>query len=315
MARRLPALFLTACLLLLAACSGRATPPAAPTVIQVTRETVVKQLVTATPSVAATDAPSAQPTATLAPAAAAPTAAPTAPAEAVVLVAVLNMRSGPGQNYAIVGKLAKGDKVYPVAMVNNCAWLQAGIPSRGSDLVWVAGGPQYVKLSVPCASLMVQDSIPATPTRAPAPTAAPVPTRAPAPTVAPASVPRPGTGLLSRAGASGSGVLRIKNGTDTDGVVILTTLAEQPVQAAYIRIGDTYEMQGIPDGSYRLYFTKGDAWDPQAKQFTQNVTRQRFADTLTFGGMTAGFEVTLYGVSGGNARTEGVPEGSFPALP
>ena len=110
-------------------------------------------------------------------------------------------------------------------------------------------------------------------------------------------------------------MLRVKNGTDGDGVVILVTVPGDPVQAAYIRAGDTYEMAQIADGSYRLYFTKGKGWNAKSQQFTQNVTRQRFADTLTFGGQNAGYEVTLYGVAGGNAATQSVPPGQFPGLP
>lgn len=74
-------------------------------------------------------------------------------------------------------------------------------------------------------------------------------------------------------------------------------------------------MVQIGDGSYRLYFTRGQDWDKAARQFTANVTRQRFEDILTFGGRTGGYEVTLYGVAGGNATTENAPAGQFPDLP
>lgn len=74
-------------------------------------------------------------------------------------------------------------------------------------------------------------------------------------------------------------------------------------------------MTRIADGMYRLYFSKGQAWDAATKRFTANVSRQRFAQTLQFGGMTAGYEVTLYGVAGGNAATQNVAPGDFPALP
>lgn len=238
-----------------------------------------------------------------------PAAAATKPADPQVVVksAALNLRSGPGTNYPIAGKATQGDKLYPVARVGNCDWLQVGAPGR-PDLVWVAGGAQYVTLSVPCTTLMVQDRVP------PPPTAAPTPTHPPAPKVAPTAVPRPSTRLLSRSGPTGPGVLRVKNGTDTDGVVILVTLAGTPVQAAYIRVGETYEMIDIADGAYRLYFTKGSGWNAQSQQFTTNVTRQRFADTLDFSGGN-GWEVTLYGVAGGNAATQNVSPGDFPGLP
>jgi hypothetical protein len=108
--------------------------------------------------------------------------------------------------------------------------------------------------------------------------------------------------------------LRVLNGTDSDGVVILVDAAGAPAQAAYIRAGDTFEMTQIADGAYRLYFTKGEGWDAAAQQFTRNVTRQRFEDTLRFAGGD-GYEVTLYGVTDGNAATEDVAPGQFPALP
>ena len=106
------------------------------------------------------------------PTAATATMAPTEPVEraAVVKSATLNLRSGPGQNYPVVGKAAQGDRLYPTARVGNCAWLQVGVLGQ-QDLVWVAGGPQYVTLNVPCSTLMVQDSIPPTPV--PAPTTCP----------------------------------------------------------------------------------------------------------------------------------------------
>ena len=77
-------------------------------------------------------------------------------------------------------------------------------------------------------------------------------------------------------------------------------------------------MTQIADGTYRLYFSKGDGWDAARKEFARNVTRQRFADTLTFvspGGQYTTYEVTLYGVAGGNAATQNVPAGQFPAVP
>jgi hypothetical protein len=247
-------------------------------------------------------------TATPTPRSTQPTSAPTVVRnpQAIVQGATLNLRGGPGQNYPIVGKVARGDKLYPVARVANCAWLQVGVLGQG-DLVWVAGGPQFVTLNVPCETLRVADELPPTPL--PAPTAVP----------APIAAPRPATDLLSRsASSSGPGELLIKNGTDSDGVVLLVDAAGSPVQAAYIRTGESFRMTQIADGAYRLYFSKGEGWDAARKEFTRNVTRQRFADTLTFvstGGQYTTYEVTLYGVAGGNAATQNVPAGQFPAVP
>jgi hypothetical protein len=237
-----------------------------------------------------------------------PTSAPTVVADpqAIVQSTTLNLRGGPGQNYPIVGKVARGDKLYPVARAANCAWLQVGVLGQG-ELAWVAAGPQFVTLNVPCETLRVADSLPPTPS--PAPTAVP----------APIAAPRPATDLLSRSpSSSGPGELLIKNGTDRDGVVILVDAAGSPVQAAYIRAGESFRMTQIADGTYPLYFSKGDGWDATRKEFARNITRQRFADTLTFvspGGQYTTYEVTLYGVAGGNAATQNVPAGQFPAVP
>jgi hypothetical protein len=238
-----------------------------------------------------------------------PTAAPTAAAAldpiVVVKSAALNLRSGPGQGYPVVGQVKVGNRLYPMARVGNCDWLQVGVLGR-DELVWVAGGAQYVTLNVPCDSLRVADNVPPTPL--------PFPTPLPAPTAA----PRPDTSLLSRSSHSGPGELLIKNGTDSDGVVILVDGAGSAVQAAYIRAAQSYRMTQIADGTYRLYFSKGDGWDTARKEFARNVSRQRFAETLTFvsqGGQYTVYEVTLYGVAGGNAATQNVPADQFPALP
>jgi hypothetical protein len=245
---------------------------------------------------------------------AAPTVVPTVvrDPQAIVQSATLNLRGGPGQNYPIMGKVARGDKLYPVARTANCQWLQAGVLGR-SELVWVAAGPQFVTLNVPCETLRVVDELPPTPV--PAPTALPAPTAVPAPIAA----SRPATDLLSRSSSgSGPGELLIKNGTDSDGVVLLVDAAGSPVQAAYIRAGESFRMTQIADGTYRLYFSKGEGWNAARKEFARNITRQRFADTLTFvspGGQYTTYEVTLYGVAGGNAATQNVPAGQFPAVP
>ena len=173
--------------------------------------------------------------------------------QAIVQSATLNLRGGPGQNYPIMGKVARGDKLYPVARTANCQWLQAGVLGQG-DLVWLAAGPQFVTLNVPCETLRVVDELPPTPV--PAPTAVP----------APIAAPRPATDLLSRSSSnSGPGELLIKNGTDSDGIVILVDSASSPVQAAYIRSGESFRMTQIADGTYRLYFSKGEGWDAARK--------------------------------------------------
>ena len=130
---------------------------------------------------------------------------------------------------------------------------------------------------------------------------------------------RPSTGLLDRYGnGTGQGELNVKNGTDGDGVVILADLDDEPLLAAYIRSGESYRLTGIPDGEYRLFFSKGDRWDDKKKAFTRRVSRQRFEDAFLFTSTATSYsvwDVTLYGVAGGNAGAVDVAEGQFPTLP
>ena len=156
------------------------------------------------------------------------------------------------------------------------------------------------------------------------PAALPTPTASTAPGAAVQSgtpeVPvGPSTGLLDRYGnETGTGELNVKNGTNGDGVVILADLDDKPLLAAYIRSGESYSLTGIPDGEYRLFFSKGERWDDEKKAFTRRVSRQRFEDTFLFTSTATSYsawEVTLYGVAGGNAGAEDVAESQFPTLP
>ena len=89
-------------------------------------------------------------------------------------------------------------------------------------------------------------------------------------------------------------------------------------ERAYVRSGDSYRMTGIADGSYQIYFSKGGKWDDGAKVFTQNVSRQRFDDVFPFETTATTYsiwQVTLYGVTDGNASSSHVPAEQFPELP
>ena len=137
------------------------------------------------------------------------------------------------------------------------------------------------------------------------------------PTVAPVSV-RPFTGLLrANAGPVGPGELTVKNGTDADGVVVVALQNNQTVMSAYVRTGESFRFAGIADGTYLLFFTKGQNWDVNTRRFTTNQTFNRFTDVFPFATTattTDAWTVTLYGVAGGNAGSQTVDPGSFPSV-
>jgi hypothetical protein len=126
---------------------------------------------------------------------------------------------------------------------------------------------------------------------------------------------RPPTGLLEDYAPGGQGRLLIKNGTDADALVILTGLDDQAVKSAYIRDAQEFDMTGIHDGTYRLYYSKGEGFNAETKRFTLNATYQRLDATLeytTTSTQYTGYEVTLYGVVGGNVGSVPVDPSQFP---
>lgn len=160
-----------------------------------------------------------------------------------------------------------------------------------------------------------------TPTPLPSPTdtLTPTPRPSPKPTSRPTATPpppfRPPTGILEDHAPGGQGELLIKNGTDADALVILTGLDDRAVKSAYIRNAQSFNMTGIPAGTYRLYYSKGEAFDRETNRFTKNATYQRLDATLEFTASATQYttwEVTLYGVAGGNVGSVPVDPSQFP---
>ena len=153
------------------------------------------------------------------------------------------------------------------------------------------------------------------PTNTLAPTAKPSPKPTSPPTATPPPPFRPPTGMLADHSPGGQGELLVKNGTDADALVILTGLDEKALKSAYIRNAESFNMTGIPDGTYRLYYSKGEAFNKETNRFTRNATYQRLDATVEFTTSATQYttwEVTLYGVVGGNVGSEQVDPSQFP---
>jgi hypothetical protein len=237
-----------------------------------------------TPTATPTDTPTPTPTETPTPT---PTATPPPTPDAMVQVNALNLRAGPGTDYAVVDTLRFGDSLQVIGRYgSDCSWLEVITPTGLQG--WVAGTVQYVVLNLTCADL-------------------------------PLGEVRPVTGLIGRyVSGSGRGELLIKNGTDGGRVVILTGLDKAPVMAAYIRRDGSYRMTGIPNGVYWLYFSKGEKWDDEEKVFTEQVRHQFIDETFEFISTATTYPVwtvTLYPVDEGNVRPIYVLPEQFPKLP
>jgi hypothetical protein len=222
------------------------------------------------------------------PAAASVPPSPTAPPvpDATVKLDRLNLRDGPGTEYPSLQVLQQGDSLTVLGKYGDCAWLNVIAPGGHSG--WVSGESRYVTLAIPCDAIRLASY-------------------------------RPVTGQVERRviGFRAMGWLQIENGTDSDGLVILADANALPAIAAYIRAGESYKMTEIPDGVYSIFYAKGEGWDSQHLRFKTNESLRRFVDTITFKTTTttySSWSVTLYGVPGGTAAIEGVPEESFPVL-
>jgi uncharacterized protein YraI len=214
-----------------------------------------------------------------------------------------NLRAGPGTNYPVVGGLKKGDTVQIIGKTSDGQWYRIKLTS--GTTAWVAS--DYIKVDAESGTIPVVASLDIPPTPSPEPTLPP--------TATPPPPFRPPTGMLEDHSPGGQGKLLIKNGTDADALVILTGLDEKAVKSAYIRNAESFNVTGIPDGTYRLYYSKGEGFNKETNRFTKNATYQRLDATIEFttsATQYTAWEVTLYGVVGGNVGSEQVDPSKFP---
>ncbi|GAA1758170.1 hypothetical protein [Nonomuraea bangladeshensis] len=129
-----------------------------------------------------------------------------------------------------------------------------------------------------------------------------------------AARPRNGAILFDRI-SGGRGVLKIKNGLRTDGVVILVRGKTKAI-SIYVRAKSTASIKDVRDGTYRLYFTTGYRYSKSRHRFTRAATYQRFNDRLRYYTTATAsriYTLTLHPVRGGNAGTQHVNPKDFPA--
>jgi hypothetical protein len=126
---------------------------------------------------------------------------------------------------------------------------------------------------------------------------------------------RPSNGTLIRhPSGDGRGELTIDNGGSNDAVVTLSK-GRKPALAVYVRKGKKHTLNGVPDGTYTVFFTGGSAWDDTARGFGRNCAFQRFEDPLPFRTtqtQLTTWKITLQRVIGGNAQTSDVDPNDFP---
>lgn len=131
---------------------------------------------------------------------------------------------------------------------------------------------------------------------------------------------RPRNGKLLRAGTlDGRSNFTIDNGGSNDAVVSLSKGKRKPAVSVYVRKDKKFTVEGVPDGSYTVFFTGGADWDGTARAFGRNCAFQRFDPTLKFkttqtatGIFWTDRTITLHAVVGGTASTTDVDPNDFP---
>ena len=88
--------------------------------------------------------------------------------------------------------------------------------------------------------------------------------------------------MIKNISRNGYGVLTIHNNWTMDTVAVLTDDNLKPLMAVYIRSKDSFKFDKIDDGSYGLYFTIGNNWDPDAKKFGDLLGYYRYNPSLVF---------------------------------
>ena len=196
--------------------------------------TMTAEAPTTTPTrIGATSTPTPPPTATR---------RPVAPM-AELVVAVLNIRRGPGTGFEIIGSAMKGQQFIVTGQSGGCAWLQVVLKDGSAG--WISGLPAYTTLNVACSRLPAAAGpaiAQAGPTRTARPTPTPRGPQAPAPSAAPASEPRNNlsSGDSGRVTTGGPTAVRIVSPPDRTSTTAATLFAWEP--NAPLAAGQVYEL-------------------------------------------------------------------------
>lgn len=136
-----------------------------------------------------------------------------------------------------------------------------------------------------------------------------------------------GEGLFDKESLS---CIKIKNGYNTDAIVLLMEIpSNKIIRNIYIRKEESFKMDKLPEGLFKLKCYSGVGWDPQLDN-GENFPRGGFISDVSFyesksyndcfdivfeklhdGVNFPTFQVTLYKVSNGNMETKNISKDQF----
>ncbi|MEV4396367.1 hypothetical protein [Nonomuraea sp. NPDC049607] len=125
--------------------------------------------------------------------------------------------------------------------------------------------------------------------------------------------------FIRRASLGGRSSLEVDNGGSRDAVVTVVRGGSKTF-SVYVRKRAKFKVRGVPDGTYKIYFTHGVDWDGKSKSFTRQCSFERFQKSVKFKTTVTAtqilwhdWRVTLHAITGGNARTAIVNPDDFPS--
>lgn len=125
--------------------------------------------------------------------------------------------------------------------------------------------------------------------------------------------------FIASEGRPSRAFLELRNGTRQDAVVVLVRGKKKAI-TVYVRRKSNFKIQGVRDGSYKIYYTFGEDWDARARSFSRSCAFEQFGKTVRFRTVNTGTQirwtnwtVTLHAVTGGTVKPKKIKPGDFPA--
>ena len=119
----------------------------------------------------------------------------------------------------------------------------------------------------------------------------------------------------------GKGTLTLDNGLAEDAFVKMIS-NEKLVASFYVRGGERFTFDHVPDGLYKLIYCTGFGWDANGRDFARGRHAVRYDEALNYATTrrnegttiitsTGVITLTLHKVANGNAKTTGIPLAEF----
>jgi hypothetical protein len=127
-----------------------------------------------------------------------------------------------------------------------------------------------------------------------------------------------GTRIIADQATSGSGELEAVNGTVFDAcVIVVNPNTEERVRQRYIKAQDSFSLDHLDPGNYRVVFATGVDWDDARERFNRQASYFEFGKLLSFHEDSGSYErhtITLNPVPDGNVSARSISEAEFHAL-